>query len=94
MNIVAITNLQALPQISGIYKVLDARNKVLYIGQARNIYQRWNQGHHKISAVLSKCGTNAYIEWVEVPEWLLNRAENSAISFYQPPLNSKTPPIV
>ncbi len=94
MSLISITNLKNLPKISGIYIVLDNQNNVLYIGQAKNIYQRWNNGHHKISEILSRCGTNAYIESVEVPGWLLNRAENSAISFYQPPLNRKTPPVV
>ncbi len=94
MSLVSITNLQNLPKISGIYKVLDDKNNVLYIGQAKNIYQRWKNGHHKISEILSRCGTNAYIESIEVPEWLLNRAENATISFYQPPLNCKTPPVV
>lgn len=91
---VPITNLKGLPQISGIYQVIDASNKVLYIGQAKNIYARWNNGHHKMSEIIGICSTNAYIQWVEVPEWLLNRAENAAISFYQPCLNRKTPPIV
>ena len=94
MSLVPITNLQALPQVSGIYKVIDTDNNVLYIGQAKNIYERWNNGHHKLNEILSQCGVNAYIEWVEVPEWLLNRAENAAISFYKPPLNLKTPPVV
>jgi excinuclease UvrABC nuclease subunit len=94
VSAVPITNLQALPQVSGIYKVIDTDNNVVYIGQAKNIYERWNNGHHKISEILSKCETNAYIEWVELPEWLLNRAENAAVCFYQPPLNAKTPPIV
>lgn len=94
VNIIKITNLQALPPVCGIYKVIDADGSVLYIGQAKNIYKRWKIGHHKISEILSKCGTNAYIEWVEVPEWLLNRAENSAISFYKPNLNKKNSSIV
>jgi excinuclease UvrABC nuclease subunit len=83
-----------LPQVSGIYKVLDANQKVLYIGQAKNIYRRWQSGHHKIAEILALCGTNAYIEWVEIPEWLLNRAENAAICFYQPSLNFRIPPVV
>lgn len=94
MHIVSITNLQALPQVSGIYKVVDIHNNVLYVGQAKNIYRRWNKGHHKISEILSMCGTNACIEWTELPEWLLNRAENSAISFYKPPLNKKNSCVV
>lgn len=94
MRLVAITDVKNLPKISGIYIVVDDKNNVLYIGQAKNIYQRWKNGHHKFSEIVSRCGTNAHIKSVEVPEWLLNRAENAAISFYKPPLNCKTPPVV
>ncbi len=92
---IPIQDLKSLPKISGIYKIVDANNgRVLYIGQAKDIYHRWNNGHHKLSEIIAICGTNAYITWVQVPEWLLNRAENAAIAFYQPPLNMKTPPVV
>lgn len=91
---ISITNLKSLPKISGIYKVIDANDNVLYIGQAKNIYDRWNYGHHKLSEIISMCDTNAYITWVQIPEWLLNRAESAAIAFYQPLLNIKNPPIV
>ncbi len=90
----SITELEKLPKISGIYKVLDSQNNVIYVGQAKNIYERWNKGHHQLSKIIKLCGTNAYIEWIEVPEWLLNRAENTAICFYQPPLNKKNSPVV
>jgi excinuclease UvrABC nuclease subunit len=89
-----ITQLEFLPKISGIYKVLDANGNVIYVGQAKNIHSRWNNGHHKLSAIIAEYGIEAYIAWAEIPEWLLNRAENAAISFYQPKLNSKTPPVV
>lgn len=92
---IPIQDLKSLPKISGIYKIVDANNgRVLYIGQAKDIYHRWNNGHHKLSEIISMCGMNAYIAWVQVPEWLLNRAENAAIAFYHPPLNMKTPPVV
>ena len=94
MNKIQITNLHNLPKISGIYKVIDANNNVLYVGQAKNIYQRWHLGHHKLGKIIEICGVNAYISCTEVPEWLLNRAENAAISFYRPALNLRTPPIV
>jgi len=89
-----ITQLNQLPKTSGLYKVTNAEGKVIYFGQAQNIHARWNQGHHKLSAILSECGAAAYIEWVEVPKWLLNRAEHAAIRFYQPKLNLKMPPVV
>ncbi|MGF1591274.1 MAG: GIY-YIG nuclease family protein [Pleurocapsa sp.] len=91
---IPITDLKSLPKISGIYQVIDANNNVLYIGQAKNIYTRWNNGHHKFRQILELCGVNAYISYVEIPEWLLNRAENAAIAFYQPPLNIKSPSVV
>ncbi|MEB3294985.1 MAG: hypothetical protein VKJ24_17650 [Synechococcales bacterium] len=89
-----ITKLQNLPQASGVYKVLTATGTVIYVGQAKNIYARWNKGHHKLSDILKECGTTAYIQWVIVPEWLLNRAESAAIRFYHPKLNQKKPPAV
>jgi excinuclease UvrABC nuclease subunit len=89
-----ITQLEHLPKISGIYKVLDANGNVIYVGQAKNIYSRWNNGHHKLSEIIAEYGIEVYIDWAEIPEWLLNRAENATTSFYQPKLNSKTPPVV
>jgi excinuclease UvrABC nuclease subunit len=91
---VPVNNLKALPSVSGIYLVYDADGEVIYIGQAKNICQRWNSGHHKLGEIIAECGMNAYISWVEVPEWLLNRAENAAVRFYKPRLNLRTPSVV
>lgn len=91
---IPINKLELLPKTSGIYKVVDASGTVIYVGQAKNIYTRWKNGHHKLGEIISKYGLPVYINWVEVPEWLLNRAENAAIAFYQPELNLKTPPVV
>jgi excinuclease UvrABC nuclease subunit len=86
--------LTALPQTSGIYLVLNQEDTVVYVGQSQNIYQRWNGGHHKLAQLLARYGTNLYIRWVELPLWLLNRAENAAVDFYQPEFNQKQPPVV
>lgn len=94
MTKVPVNNLKALPSVSGIYLVYDADGEVIYIGQAKNIHQRWKSGHHKLGEIITECGTNAYISWVEVPEWLLNRAENAAVRFYKPRLNLRTPSVV
>lgn len=91
---IAITDLKYLPKTSGIYIVLDSNMNVLYVGQAKDIYERWNNGHHKLGEIIAECGINAYIRWVQIPEWLLNRAENAAFSFYRPKLNLKTPPVI
>lgn len=89
-----ITQLSELPDISGIYKVMDASGHVIYIGQANNIRTRWQQGHHKLGDIIAECGVAAYISWVEIPGWLLNRAEHAAICFYNPKLNKRIAPVV
>jgi excinuclease UvrABC nuclease subunit len=89
-----ITELEALPKESGIYKILDNQGTVIYVGQSKNIYIRWKNGHHKLSVIVAECGVSASIQWVLLPEWLLNRAESAAICFYQPRLNQKQSPIV
>jgi excinuclease UvrABC nuclease subunit len=83
-----------LPQKSGIYLVLDQGGTVIYVGQSQNIYQRWNGGHHKLAQLLMEYGKDVFICWVELPEWLLNRAENAVFEFYKPVLNLRTPPVV
>jgi excinuclease UvrABC nuclease subunit len=67
---------------------------VIYVGQSQNIYQRWNGGHHKLAQLFMEYGQDIYICWVELPEWLLNRAENAAFEFYKPVLNLRKPSIV
>ncbi|MGK7946932.1 MAG: GIY-YIG nuclease family protein [Microcystaceae cyanobacterium] len=90
-----ITQLNQLPTVCGIYKIVNAQGIVIYVGQSKNIYKRWKNGHHILGEIIAKYGIEGiYIEWVEVPEWLLNRAENTAVTFYKPELNSQTPPIV
>jgi excinuclease UvrABC nuclease subunit len=91
---VPITQLNKLPKISGVYKVVNIEGEVLYIGQAKNIYERWNNGHHQLANIIALCGSLAYIEWVQIPEWLLNRAEHVALIFYKPTLNKKNAPVV
>lgn len=91
---IAICQLQDLPKISGIYRVIDANGITIYIGQAKNIHSRWNNGHHKLGEIIAICGMSADIDWVEVPEWLLNRAENAAVCAYRPQLNAKKPSVV
>jgi excinuclease UvrABC nuclease subunit len=91
---ITIRQLHELPKTSGIYRVVDAQGITLYVGQAKNIHHRWKNGHHKLAEIIAICGVDACITWVEIPEWLLNRAENAAVFAYKPQLNAKTPPIV
>jgi excinuclease UvrABC nuclease subunit len=90
-----LSQVKDLPVASGIYLVLAGDGCVIYIGQSINIRDRWQQGHHKMAALLARDDfSEMQIRWVYVPSWLLNRAENAAISFYQPVLNCRMPPVV
>lgn len=89
-----IGDIRKLPKASGIYKIRNDKGVVVYVGQSKNIYKRWNDGHHKYAAIINAYGTSATIEWTLIPQWLLNRAENAAVAFHDPVLNQKTPPVV
>lgn len=91
---VPIQNIRDLPTICGLYLVLNRDHKVVYIGQSKNIQERWKTGHHKLSDIINNYGTNVKIIWVEIPQNRLNHAEYLAIKFYNPHLNKKMPPIV
>ncbi|EAZ90481.1 GIY-YIG nuclease family protein [Crocosphaera chwakensis] len=91
---ISVKNIYLLPKVSGVYKVIDGQGTIIYVGQSKNIYRRWNNGHHILPKIIRECGDNTLIDWVEVPEWLLNRVENMTVSFYQPKFNRKTPPVV
>lgn len=91
----SITRLEELPSCSGIYRVLDQNGTVIYIGQAKDIHERWNRGHHKLIEIIAYCqGVDAFIDWTYVPQWLLNRVENCAVRHYNPILNKKKPPVL
>lgn len=92
---IPICEIQRLPRASGIYKVLNPAGVVIYVGQAKNIHKRWKNGHHKYHPVTRKYGDReVFITWSLMPQWLLNRAENAAVSFYKPEFNQKTPSVV
>ncbi|WP_416349216.1 GIY-YIG nuclease family protein [Leptolyngbya sp. CCNP1308] len=91
---ISLSQLSLLPKTSGIYLVLHQDGTVLYVGQSQNLHQRWNGGHHKLAKLVVDYGNDICICWIELPEWLLNRAENAAFDFYKPALNLKSPPIV
>jgi excinuclease UvrABC nuclease subunit len=74
--------------------VLDKNKIVIYVGQTTNLYARWSSGHHKLLDIIRECGSNAWIDWIEVPQERLNRVENALYDAYKPKLNSKTPPIL
>lgn len=75
-----------LPDVAGIYLAIDERGKVYYIGQSKNINQRWLQ-HHRIYQ-LEHIG-NIKIAWLAISETsLLDEVETALIEYFNPPLNN------
>jgi excinuclease UvrABC nuclease subunit len=94
---ISIKELEKLPQESGIYKVIyvdltipSPTDIVIYVGQALNLNNRWKR-HEKYPVFITDNynPNELFIEWIEVPEWLLNCAENTAIKFYSPKYNKR-----
>lgn len=84
-----MTDLEQLPSISAVYRVLH-QGTVVYVGQAKNLKHRW-KSHHLLFKLFRKYGQDWTIEWVEVSPDNLNRAEAFAYRFFKPELNQKNP---
>ena len=84
--------LQRLPNSSGIYRMLDAKGKLLYIGKAKNLRKRVNSyfnRHHqtdiKTSQLITKVDDVEVILLENEVEALL--LERNLIKEYKPPFN-------
>lgn len=90
MPIISIRSRDNLPEVSGIYKVIDfsANKEVIYVGQSKNIRKRW-KNHEQLAKFWAdnRDFDSLFIEWIEVVEENLNSAESLAIRFYCPKYN-------
>lgn len=83
---VPISDKRNLPKCAGIYLIISSSNQVLYIGQSKNIFQRWRQGHHR--NYVRGAFSNGCIAWLEVKDIsLLNKNEQDLIKYFDPPFN-------
>lgn len=91
-----LSNLNSLPKVSVIYRVINAHGKVLYVGQTKNLNQRWRNGHKalKKALALGMDSTKVFLVWRRCPKYLLNRVESCEIAFFDPPWNIKLGTIV
>lgn len=80
-----------LPECSGIYFAI-ARDRVLYVGQAKNLRNRWQNHHrsHQLEGVNKKCEVKLF--WLECHEHQLNALESEYIEYYCPTLNQTKVP--
>ncbi len=79
---------EKLPSISAIYCVLQGE-KVLYIGQTKNLNQRW-RSHHRYPEL--KIIPNARLVWLPCPVEKLDELETHMIETLDPVLNGKKAP--
>lgn len=82
---------QRLPECCAIYFAI-AREQVLYVGQATNLRNRW-QNHHRLSqleAVNRRCEVKLF--WLNCIQSQLNELERQYIEHYCPILNQTKVP--
>jgi hypothetical protein len=74
-----------LPTTAAIYFVLDALNRVQYIGRATNLKMRW-RGHHRVVELSHML--EARIAYLTVSDaTLLPDIERALIEYFEPPCN-------
>jgi hypothetical protein len=85
----AFENRYLLPQISGIYLVADSTQFVWYVGQATNLYSRWQgKGHHRYPQLIRSHKKRKHrIFWKPCLLEELDSEEQFYINRYLPELN-------
>lgn len=80
-----LTNRRQLPNCPAIYFVMES-DRVLYIGRAANLMQRWTS-HHRTAQLESFSGVK--IAWIECSDsGLLTDIESALIEYFDPLLNN------
>ncbi|AFY60448.1 putative endonuclease [Synechococcus sp. PCC 6312] len=80
---------QSLPPESGIYVLVDAADKVWYVGLSTNLCSRWEGRKHHRHDQLKRTNTRRQyqIYWKKVPTYQLKEKETEYIHQFQPFLN-------
>lgn len=85
---VPLENRENLPQVSGIYYVIDQNRIIWYIGQAKDLKARWkSKSHHRLFQLNSQKKTKFKIHYRIIESSKLNEIEQQEISKYHPRLN-------
>jgi excinuclease UvrABC nuclease subunit len=88
---VSLKNLKTLPSEPGVYYAVKGR-KILYIGKAQNLKQRWcttgQRKHHQLEKLRSIGGVRLHYR-VRRSDIAAKRREARDIKRYLPPLNDR-----
>lgn len=84
-----LTQKGQLPQTPAIYFLCNAEG-IQYIGQAKNLCDRWAGNKHHIYRKLDEYDrASCWLRWLDCPEIFLDSAERELVSHFQPPMNSR-----
>jgi len=79
---------ELLPEVSGIYYVLDEKFIIWYIGKAKNLRSRWaGQTHHRFYQLQKERKRQFTIYYELVAQSQLDTVERQRIEQYNPQLN-------
>lgn len=88
---VSLKNLKALPQEPGVYYAIKGA-KILYIGKARNLRQRWcatgQREHHQLYQLKAIGGVRLHYR-VRRSDTAAKRREAHDIKRFKPPMNDR-----
>lgn len=94
---VPLVERKQLPNCAAIYFAIDANNRFLYVGKAKNLAARWKNHHriHKLEEIDKECSVR--LAWQAWNEEDLEEVERNSIIKFQPLLNNtevETPTII
>lgn len=97
LSSVLLDNRNQLPTCPAIYFAIDAQNRILYVGKAKNLLTRWKNHHrlYSLKELHKDCPVSLY--WQPWPEDNFEEAERLFIQQLQPLLNEtkvETEPVV
>ena len=85
---VSLADRKQLPTCSAVYFAIDANNRVLYVGKAKNLAARWKNHHRLYKLEEIDQGSPVRLAWQAWNEEDLDEAERSLIVNLQPLLNN------
>ena len=75
---------ELLPEDPGVYIATTTTPKVMYVGESKNLFSRWNKGHHKALACVRHHAHDLY--YFETKQH--KELEHLLIAYYRPELNA------
>lgn len=85
---VSLADRKQLPTCAAIYFAIDASNRVLYVGKAKNLVARWKNHHRLYKLEEIDKESPVRLAWQAWNEEDLGEAERSLIVNFQPLLNN------